>query len=437
MLINLMQKIFAAVFWVFIPCANAIQDVNHIVAIVDEDVIVRTELDESIRTISNQMRKQQVAIPPQEILERQILERMIIQHLQLQLAGRSGIKIDEETLATTISNIARRNNASLAEFRATLERDGYTFDYFREEIRKQLIIGRLQQREVANHITVTDQEVNDFLASRRSQGDDLASEGEWHIAQILVAIPEGASPERIQTARKKAENLLAQIRAGEDFQALAISQSDARDALEGGDLGWRRRGQIPSLFVDQVVEMQRGDLIGPLRSPAGFHLIKLLDYRGQISNTITQTRARHILIRTGENTSDEDAHNRLAQLRLRIQNGENFGELARAHSEDSATVASQGSLGWINQGDSVSEFDEVMNKLAINAVSEPFKTPLGWHIVQVLERRQRDNTQDNLRAKALEAIRSRKIEEGLDSWLRRLREEAYIEIRLDTEIPNN
>jgi len=427
--------VFAMMIALLSHSVSGVENINHIVAIVDDDVIVRTELDEAIHTITAQLKQKGAELPSAAIIERQILERLIVQHLQLQIAVRSGIQIDDETLASAIRNIAERNHVSPAEFRTVLEKDGYNFEHFRSDIRDQLIIGRLHQREVANHVTVTDQEVDDFLASVHSQEtENTKSDGEWKLAQILIALPEGVSPERIQSAREKAETLLTRLRTGEDFRTLAMTQSDGRDALEGGDLGWRRMGQIPSLFAGIVSGMKKGDLSGPLRSPAGIHLVKLLDYRGQEEGTVTQTRARHILIHTGENTTDDEARTRLIQLRQRIQGGDDFGELARASSEDSATATNQGSLGWVNQGDLVPEFEQMMNSLALNAISEPFKTPFGWHIVQVQERRQQsNNTHDSLRAKAMEAIRTRKTEEELEAWLRRLREEAYVELRLEMD----
>ncbi len=412
----------------------AANDINHIVAIVDDNVIVRTELNEAIRTITDQLQQQKANIPAQAILERQVLERLILQHVQLQLAAQSGIKVDDETLASALSSIAERNHLSLANFRVALEHEGYHFDRFREDIRDQIIIGRLHQREVSNHVTVTDQEVNDFLASMHSQGGDADQEaGEWKLAQILVGIPDGATPEQIQTARAKADALLVRLHAGEDFRTLALNESNARDALEGGDLGWRRAGQIPSLFANLVFGMHKGDLAGPLRGPSGFHIVQLVDYRNQSEATITQTLARHILIKTSENVTDDEARTRLTQLRTRIQGGDNFGELARSNSEDTVSAANKGSLGWVNPGDLVPEFEHVMNDLAPTAISEPFKTSFGWHIVQVLERRQQNDAQGKVRANATEAIRTRKTEEELDAWLRRLREEAYVELRLDNE----
>ncbi len=416
------------------PLSQGVEDVNHIVAIVDDDVIVRSELEASKRTILAQLRQQNTPLPPTDVLERQLLERLILQRLQLQLANRSSIKVDDETLNSAVNSIAERNQVSLANFRQILAKDGYDFERFREDIRNQLIIGRLQQREVANHITVTDQEVDDFIASARSQaGESVTEEGAWRLGQILIALPEGASPESIQTARAKAQSVLENLQGGADFATVAMRSSNSRDALEGGDLGWRRAGQIPSLFAETVTRMKKGQLAGPIRSPAGFHIIKVLDYRNEAQARITQTRARHILIRTGESVSDEDAKNRLEQLRVRIQGGDDFGELARAHSEDTASAANQGNLGWVNPGDLVAEFEKVMDSLPVNQVSTPFKTPFGWHILQVQERRQQDSGSETLRSRAMEAIRSRKTEEEQESWLRRLREEAYVELRLDTE----
>ncbi len=434
---SFMKNLFVAIaiaFVVFTPPAMALHDVNRIVAIVDDDVIVRTELNEAIVTISAQFQQQNATLPSPAVLERQVLERLILQHIQLQLASTSGIKVDDETLAAAISNIAERNHVSLTEFRDTLEHDGYKFDKFREDIRNQIIIGRLHQREVVNHITVTDQEVNDFLASSHSEEAGSAKdEGEWKLAQILVAVPDGASPEQIQTARTKAESLLARLRSGEDFRTLAINESNARDALEGGDLGWRRAAQIPSLFSSIVSGMRKGEVVGPVRGPSGFHIVKFVDYRNQAVGTVTQTLVRHILIHTSENVTDEEARAHLAQLRIRIQSGEDFGELARANSEDTASAANKGSLGWVNPGDLVADFEKVMDGLIPGAISEPFKTSFGWHIAQVQERRQQNNTQEKLRTNATEAIRTRKTEEGLDAWLRRLREEAYVEIHLDSD----
>ena len=431
MIKNVFSAIAVAIV-LFAQSATAVQDVNHVVAIVNDDVIVRTELDEAIRTIVAQLQQQKATIPAPAVLERQVLERLILQRIQLQLAASSGIQVDDETLTSAIRSIADRNHLSLTDFRATLEHDGYNYDQFRDDIRNQLIIGRLRQREVINQATVTDQEVNDFLADMHAQ-EGAKDTGEWKLAQILVAIPDGATPEQIQAAHNKAETLMGRLHAGEDFRSLAINESNARDALEGGDLGWRRAGQIPSLFSNVVFGMHKGDLAGPLRGPSGFYLVQLVDYRDQAVGTITQTLARHILIRTGENVTDQEARARLAQLRTRIQGGDDFGELARANSADTASSAHNGSLGWVSPGELVPEFEHVMNDLAPGAISEPFKTSFGWHIVQVLERRQQSNTQGALRASATEAIRTRKTEEMLDAWLRRLRDEAYVEIRLDAD----
>lgn len=408
--------------------AFGVEALNYIVAIVDDDIIVRTELDKAIRNIRSQLKGEK--LPTEAVIERQVLDRLIVQRVQLELASQSNVKVDDETLTSAIRSIAERNHISLSDFRTSLEQDGYKFENFREDVRNELIIGRLQQREVANHITVTDQEVDDFLANQ-SVDKQSSEEGEWNLAHILISIPEGSDPKQIEAAKKKAEAVLAKLHSGADFHTTAMQESSGRNALEGGELGWRRFGQIPSLFASVIPSMKPGEVAGPLQGPAGFHLLKLLDYRSQSSHTVGQTRVQQILIRTGDNTTDEDARERLLQLRGRIQGGESFGELARTHSEDSTTAHRQGMLGWVNPGDLAPEFEQTMNRLSSGELSPPFKTPFGWHLIQVLERRQQNNQKENLRAKALETIRTRKTEEELEAWLRRLREEAYVEIRLD------
>lgn len=411
-------------------------EIDSIVAIVNDTVITRSELDEQTRTIKQQLRQQNTPVPPGPVFQKQVLERLIISRLQLQLAANTGIRVDDDTLNRAINRIAAQNKLSLTEFRAVLEKDGFSFDKFREDIRDEIIITRLRQRQVDSRITVTDQEVAQFLVAQARQGK---SDDEYRLGHIFIALPEAPSPEQIQAARQKAEKILEKLQAkvggsaegSADFKETAIAVSDGQQALEGGDLGWRSAGQLPSLFASQTLAMKVGELSSIIRSSGGFHIIKLLDYRGGKRHMVTQTLARHILIRTTELITDDDASIRLEQLAQRIKKGEDFAELARANSDDTLSAAKGGSLDWISPGDMVPAFEQAMNELQPGQISAPFKSEFGWHIVQVQERREHDDTEEYTRSQAQEALRSRKIEEEYQNWLRRLRDEAYVEYRLD------
>ena len=404
-----------------------LEPVDKIVAVVNDDVITSTELANRLHSIKEQLRNQSASIPPDADLRKQVLDRMILASLQLQLADQNGIRVDDETLNRTIERIAQDNKLTLPEFRSVLEKEGYDFATFREDIRREIIISRVQQRQVSDRITVTDQEIDNFLAAQRAHGNTGA---EYHLAHILIAVPDAASAERIQAARKRAEDVLKKLKAGANFQETAIAVSDGQQALQGGDLGWRKSGELPTLFVEPVMHMKAGDISGLIRSPSGFHIIKLLEKRDDQRHIVTQTHARHILIRTDELTSDAAAKARLNDIRKRIKNGADFGELARKYSNDTATASNGGDLGWVNPGDMVPNFQAEIDSLATGDLSEPFKTRFGWHIVQVLGRRSHDNTTSFIRSQARKAIHQRKTEEELQSWLARLRDDAYVENRL-------
>lgn len=403
-------------------------DLDRIVAVVDDSVILQSDLDDMMATVKRQMKQEDGQMPPDDVLRKQVLERLIMMRLELQYAERTGIRVDDEALNAALNNIAQQNKMSLGDFRLALEREGFDFARFRENIRNQMIITRLQQRQANSMVTVTDQEVDNFLANEKNQGGVA---DEYKLAHILIAVPEGATPDKIQAARAKAQRVLNELRGGADFRKMAVSVSDDQQALEGGDLGWRSKAQIPSLFVDVITHMKPGDTSDLIRSPSGFHIIKLYDHRGSDQHTITQTHARHILIRTNDLVSDDDARERLAQLKQRIEGGDDFAALARAHSDDPTSAAKGGDLGWVNPGDLDPQFEEVMNGLAPGKLSEPFRTQYGWHIVQVLARREHDDSAEYRRNTAREMIRKRKAEEEVEVWLHRLRDEAYVEYRLD------
>ncbi|MCU0835516.1 MAG: peptidylprolyl isomerase [Chromatiaceae bacterium] len=401
---------------------------DGIVAVVNDEVIVESELAKEINLVVPQLEGRGTQVPPREVLERQVIERLILKRLQIQEAKRLGIEVDDATLTQALENIANRNGLTLEDLRVAVEAGGIRFDDFREDTRMQILTSRLQSQEIAKNIQVTDQEVARFL---EREAASLIERTGVRFSHILIAVDEDTPSEVVDKAQQKARDLVRQLRAGADFAALAARDSDGRQALEGGDLGWFSMGEVPSLLQDLSRTMAKGEVSEPLRSPSGFHVVKLTDIKGSEPEVVTQTNARHILVRTNELVSDADAQTRLAQLRLRIIGGDDFATLARSHSEDTGTALRGGDLGWVSPGDTVPEFEKAMDALAPKDVSQPFKSTFGWHIVQVLERRRQDTTEEAMRNKARAAIRQRKADEATDLWLRRLRDEAYVEMRVE------
>ena len=401
---------------------------DRIVAIAADDIITRRELDERLREARAQMQRRGTALPSAEVFERQVLDRLIIERLQLQEAKRLGIAIDDFTLNDTLQRIAANNGLTLAEFRTQVIAEGIDFPRFREQVRNEMAIERLRRRQVDARIQVSDQEIDDLIASERGA---LGENVEYHVAHILIAIPEGATTEQVRAAQSRAAAIRAQALAGEDFASLAAERSDAAQALEGGDLGWRAMSQIPTVLARALALLEPGGISEPVRSPSGYHIIKLLDVRGGKRHIVTQSHVRHILIRPTALVTDEEARARLQSLRNRILAGEDFADLARANSDDSGSAMQGGDLGWADPGDFVPDFTSAIDLLAPGEVSEPFRTPFGWHIAQVLDRREHDSTRESLRAQAREFIRDRKRAEEIDLWLRRLRGEAFVEYRLN------
>ena len=408
--------------------AQRLSLVDRIVAVVNKEVITLSELNEAIGAAERQLRRQSTQAPPREVLERQLLERLILDKAQLQLARDSGIRVDEVQVDRAVQRIAEQNNLTLADFRAALERDGIAFELFRQDLRDQIILTRLREREVDDKIQVSDTEINLFLEENSAQS---AVRAEYNLAHILVRVPDQASPERIEAARAKAEKARAEAASG-DFRAIAAGYSDAPDALQGGALGWRTGERLPELFAEAVVNMNPGQVSEVLRSSAGFHVLKLIDRRGAAAPNvpITQTRARHILIRSSETVSEADARRRLAGLRERIVAGADFAALARANSDDS-TAARGGDLDWIYPGDTVPEFERALQELKPGELSQPVRTPFGFHLIQVLERRSAELSPERRRLQARLALRERKSDDAFQQWLRQLRDQTYVELRLE------
>lgn len=408
--------------------APDIVEIDRIVAVVNDDVIVHSELRSRLRSVTEQLGKSGVPAPPRDVLEKQVLDQLILDRLQMQIAAATGVRVDDETLNRQIADIARQNNLSLREFRDILERDGFDFGAFREDVRNELIKARVQQRQVQDRVQVTERDIDNYLATQAKQG---GNDAEYRVGHILIAVSDGASPEELAEARTKAEGIRARLETGENFGRVAAAESDGRQALEGGDLGWRKAGELPTLFEEVVPKLEKGEVSDVIRSSSGYHLIKLEDVRGIERHVIKQTHARHILIKPTEIVSSETARSRLSVLRSRIIGGDNFSDLARANSDDPGSAAKGGDLGWLSPGDTIPPFEKAMDELGEGKISEPFETQFGWHIVQVLGRRDRDSTKEVQRANAAEALRKRKVEEELQNWFRQIRDEAFIEYRLD------
>jgi peptidyl-prolyl cis-trans isomerase SurA len=393
-------------------------------------VITRQELDDRLRAVVSQLQKQGTPLPAPEALERQVLERMVMDMLQAQYAKENGVRVDDTQLDLAITRIAQQNNfPSLAEFRAKLEADGVDFRKFREEIRSEIVSTRLRQREVESRLVISDAEVDNHLANKAKTGN--AGE-EFHLAHILVVVPEQASAEKIQAARSKAEQALSQLKGGADFAQVAAGSSDANDALKGGDLGWRQADRIPPLFMNELQKLQPGQITAVLRSPNGFHILKLVEKRsGSAPVVITQTHARHILIKTSEIVSEAEAQKRIMEIKQRIEGGADFAEQARRYSQD-GSAQQGGDLDWVSPGQTVPEFEEAMNKLQPGMMGV-VQSQFGGHLIQVLERRNTDVSVQQKRQQARIAIGTFKSDEQFQDWLRQLRDRAFVEYHLEAK----
>jgi peptidyl-prolyl cis-trans isomerase SurA len=353
---------------------------------------------------------------------------MIYSRVQLQYAKETGLRVDDAQLEKALARIAEDNKISLAAMRDTLEKDGVSFAKFREDIRDEITMARLREREVDNKITVAESEVDNLLRTLQLQ-DGKAEE--FDLSHILIRVPEQASPEQLRERRARAEQALAQIKGGADFRQVAAGFSEAPDAVQGGAMGWRELARLPAIFADAVRELKSGQVSGVLRSPNGFHLVRVNERRGQSAPLIVaQTHARHILIKTSELVSENDAKERLLKLKERLDNNADFAELARLQSED-GSAARGGDLGWLSPGDTVPEFEKAMDALKLGQVSQPVRSPFGWHLIQILERRNQDMSQQQQRLQARQALRAQKADEAYQEWLRQLRDKAFVEYRLE------
>lgn len=410
-----------------VPLATAATELDRIVAIVDEDVVLASELMERVQYVELQFQNSDAEVPPRDVLVSQVLERLIVDSIQLQMGRRAGVRISDQELTQAVSRIAQQAGMNLEQFQQALAADGMAYRDFREQIRREMIVGRVQQNQVTDRIYVSPQELENFLDSPVGRA---ATSDEYRLGHILLAVADDASPEAVRAAEQEAREIVEQLRDGADFAQMAVARSAGQRALEGGDLGWRQAGQIPSLFAEAVIDSSPGKVLEPVRSASGFHVVKVLDKRGASDAVVEQTRARHILVQPSEIRSNAEAESLIGELHERIEQGESFEQLAGDYSDDPGSALSGGDLGWVMPGQMVPEFEKTMNATEIGELSEPFRSQFGWHILEVTDRRAQDMSEEVRRRQAMQILRERRYDEALQAWLQEIRDEAYVEIRI-------
>ncbi|MBL8534101.1 MAG: peptidylprolyl isomerase [Betaproteobacteria bacterium] len=426
--------IFLACLWSVLPqhadAAERRRDpilVDRVIAVVNNEVITQLELEEQVKLASRELTRQGTALPQRELLDKQLLERMITTRVLVQYAKETGLRVDEAQVDRAVSRLAKENKMSPAELKEFLQEEGVDFSRYREDVRNDIFIARLREREVEGRVSVSDAEIESYLKGQQASGRN----DEFNLLHILVTVPEAAAPDQIQARKTRAEEALAKLRQGADFKQVSATYSDATNALQGGELGWRSVGRLPSIFAQAVSGMKPGDVSGLLRSPNGFHILKLVEKRSTSNQVVVeQTRARHILVRLNEIVAEEEAKRRLEAIREKVVAGGDFAEFARAQSEDSS-AARGGDLGWLSPGDTVPEFEQAMAALKPGEVSPPVQSPFGWHLIQVLQRRTEDMTKERERQLARQSIRMRKGDEAFTDWVRQMRDRAFVEYRLE------
>ena len=399
---------------------------DGIVAVVDDDVVLASELDYRVRTVREQLLAAGQQMPPTNILVNQVLERLILESIQLQMGERAGVRIDDETLTRAISGIAERNGMSIEEFIRQIEADGFPYPRFREEIRRDMVISRVQNAQVTRRISMTEQEIESFLNSPLGQ---RALSDEYRVGHILLEIANDASEGAKQAAQDAAKEIVSLLRSGADFREMAIERSASASALEGGDMGWRKAGSLPSLFAETAVSLDVGQTADPIRSESGLHIIQLLDKRGVGIELVEQVNARHILVQPSEIRSEEQVRELIFEIHDRLDSGEDFSDLARVYSDDPGSALAGGELGWADPDLYSPAFRDKAKELEVGQLSTPFRSEHGWHVLEVLDRREQDLSEEARRNTALNILRNRRYEEELQSWYQEIRSEAYVDIR--------
>jgi peptidyl-prolyl cis-trans isomerase SurA len=401
---------------------------DRVAAVVNDGIVLQSELDEQVTMIAERLRSQKLELPPQNVLRQQVLERLVLQEIQMQRANKAGLKVPDEALNSAMQDVAQRNNIPLSQLPEALQAQGIDYASYRDAMRKELTLTLLRQRDVLQRISVTPREVDQYLEKQKNAPE---KSGEYNVSHILIAVPQAATPEQLDAADKRAAEVYSRAKGGEDFAKLAVAYSNSQTALEGGALGWRKGSELPTFLTDVIAHLKGGEVSKPLRTPTGYHIIKLNETRGANEQVIVeQVHARHILMKPNELQDDATVRQKLSQIGDRIEKGEDFAGLAKTTSEDPGSAAEGGDLGWTNPGTFVPEFEQVLSELKENEISQAFKSQFGWHLVQVLGRRKFDNTDELKRRHAAEAIRASHLDEETELWTRRLRDEAYVEYKI-------
>jgi peptidyl-prolyl cis-trans isomerase SurA len=403
------------------------KDLDFIVAIVDDDVVLASELVSRLDAVRKQMKAAKMQIPPSNVLFNQMLERLIMEDIQLQMGERAGVRIDDESLTAAIESIAKQNKMTLAQFTQALASEGIDYREFREDVRREMIIQRVQRNRVNHRIYISDEEIDAFLASPLGQS---ALSDEYRVGHILIAVADDATPAAIAAAEKKADDIYGKLKAGADFREMAIENSADSRALEGGDLGWRKGGELPSLFAEQIVKLQVGDTLPPIRSASGFHIVQLLEKRGASTEIVKQADVRHILVKPSEIRTEAETKQLIDDIYQDLVNGADFATLAKKYSEDPGSALAGGDLGWSEPDKFAPEFAAMVRDTPVNTISKPFHTEFGWHVLEVTGWREHDMSEDARRDMALRILHNRRYEEVLQEWLREIRDEAYVDIKV-------
>jgi peptidyl-prolyl cis-trans isomerase SurA len=400
---------------------------DRVVAIVNDGVVLNSDLDAQIGAVSERLQQQKLELPPQNVLRQQVLERLVLQEIELQRANRAGVKVTDEMVNTALQDVAARNNITLSQLPEALAQQGVDYASYRDEIRKEITLTLLRQRDVLQHISVTPREIDQFL---EKQAKTPSERNEYNVSHILIAVGQEASPAQLDAAGRRAQEVYARAKGGEDFAKLAVAYSNSQTALDGGALGWRKGSELPTFLADTIAKLKPGEVSEPLRTPTGYHIIRLNEVRGATAKAVEdQTHVRHILMKTNELADDATVRGKLLALRERILKGEDFAGIAQTSSEDPGSATDGGDLGWAGPGTFTPEFEKAIAGLTDNEISEPFHTQFGWHIAQMLGHRRYDNTDEIKRRQAMEAIRASKADEETELWLRRMRDEAYVEYK--------
>lgn len=404
------------------------QPLDRIVAVVNKDAIMLSQLEDRVAQVRRRMASRDIPLPSEADLRRQVLDRMILEQIQLQMARRANLSVDDTQLNAAVRGIAEDNGMTMDEFAKTLEKEGMSLAAMREQVRREMLLRQVQQSQVASRVNVTDREVERYLDQQGETADAA-----YHLAHILVSVPESPTAEQVEQAQAKVRDLSRRLRNGASFQQLAMAESDGQQAQSGGDLGWRRGDQLPSVFADVVPTLSNGEVSEPIRSPSGFHLVKLLDTRGRQDaqkRVVTENRVRHILIATNPNRDDQQARALASDIRQRIANGESFAALAQEYSDDGGSALNGGELGWTRPGQMVPAFENAVAALDVGELSQPVRSRFGYHIIELEDRRQRDVTREAQREQIRQTLFQRKINDELEAWLQEIRADAYVDIRL-------